>query len=275
MQLTTSWQKAAEGVYEKIEGTNVDAITRLYLKYGNRSESNNRDTIYFEIRAVASTAYYGYGDSESYSIYDGSNLRANGSYTEGSYPSDPVTTTERVVASGNWNQTHNNDGTWSTTLTFNGHVYGSAYIRNISVSLPTINRYATVDTDVSNIKEHSVHVSWASNVAVDQIRYRLNSGEWIYAETGVNKTNGSYDILNLNSDMTYTIDFDYRRRDSQLWSFAAGYSSSENIITLTNVVRINVNGEWKKAVPYIKINNEWKKAIPYKKIDDTWKEGIN
>ena len=106
MQLTTSWQYADGGTYNNVGGSNVHANTRLYLRYDDRDTANNRDTIYWQIRAVAtpdkSWATYGYGYDESYSIYDGSTCRASGVHREGNYPNDVVTSTERVVASGSW-----------------------------------------------------------------------------------------------------------------------------------------------------------------------------
>ena len=100
MQLTTSWQKVAEGS-SYTSSTSVSAITRLYLKYGNRSDSDNRDTIYWEIRAVASAYSYGYGFDESYSIVLDGSTKASGTYREGTWPGDPVTTSERTLVSGN------------------------------------------------------------------------------------------------------------------------------------------------------------------------------
>lgn len=37
------------------------------------------------------------------------------------------------------------------------------------------------------------------------------------------------------------------------------------------IVRVNVNGIWKIAIPYIKINGVWKPAILYFKVGQTWK----
>lgn len=151
MELTTSWQRVAEGTYYNVNGSNVHANTRLYMKYGNRSTSENKDTIYWEIRCAAtpenkSWATYGYGYDESYSIYDGNTWRASGTYREGSYPSDIVTNTEKLCTSGSWTQYHNADGNWSTTLTFNGSVYGTSYTRYPAISLPMIPRQADINS---------------------------------------------------------------------------------------------------------------------------------
>ena len=151
MELTTSWQRVAEGTYYNVNGSNVHANTRLYMKYGDRNTGENRDTIYWEIRCAAtpenkSWATYGYGYDEGYSIYDGNTWRASGTYREGSWPSDIVTNTEKLCASGSWTQYHNADGNWSTTLTFNGSVYGTSYTRYPAISLPMIPRQADINS---------------------------------------------------------------------------------------------------------------------------------
>ena len=275
MELSTSWKKAAEGSYTIPGDYPVEANTRLYLKYGDRDSSANTDVIYWEIRAAATSGSYGYGYDESYSLKDGNTTRASGSYREGSWPGDPVTTSERTLASGNWTQEHNSDGSWSTTLTFNGSVYGDSYSRSISVSLPNIPRYATVSTTTSQVTESSVKINWSSNANVDQVQYRLNNSGWVNAEVGVNKASGEYTISNLASGTYYKIDFDYKRKDSQQWSYEAGYSGSREITTLDYINYVKVDGNWKKAIPYIKVDGNWKKAIPYTKINGSWKVGIN
>jgi len=150
MELTTSWQRVAEATYNNVNGTNVHANTRFYLKRSSTDTTNNRHTIYWEFRAIATPdkdwATYWYGYSKNYSIYDGSTARASGTFKEGTSSSDAVNRYERVLASGSWTQNHNADGKWSTTLTFNGSVYGTAYTRYVDISLPTIPRQADIKT---------------------------------------------------------------------------------------------------------------------------------
>lgn len=38
-------------------------------------------------------------------------------------------------------------------------------------------------------------------------------------------------------------------------------------------IRIRVNGEWKKAFPYVRVNGEWKKAKAYIRVNNEWKKG--
>ena len=204
MELTTSWQYADGGTYNNVGGSNVHANTRLYLRYDNRDISNNRDTIYWQIRAVAtpdkSWATYGYGYDESYSIYDGSTARASGVHREGNYPNDLVTNTERVVASGSWVQSHNADGNWSTTLTYNGHVYGSAYTRYISVSLPMIPRKATISTAPDFNDEENPTITY-SNLAGNSV----SSLQACISLTGSNDDIPYRDISKTGSSYTFNL----------------------------------------------------------------------
>ena len=144
MLLTTSWQRVAEAT-TRVESTNVYANTRFYVKYGGRDVTNNRHTIYWEFRAIAtpdkSWATYYYNYTKTYSIYDGSTARASGSYKEGT-----VNTTEKVIASGSWTQEHNANGTWGSNITFNGHVFGESYSQTVYLSLPDIPRQANLLT---------------------------------------------------------------------------------------------------------------------------------
>ena len=204
MELTTSWQYADGGTYNNVGGSNVHANTRLYLRYDDRDTANNRDTIYWQIRAVAtpdkSWATYGYGYDESYSIYDGSTCRASGVHREGNYPNDPVGNTERVVASGSWVQAHNADGNWSTTLTYNGHVYGSAYTRYISVSLPMIPRKATISTAPDFNDEENPTITY-SNLAGNSV----NTLQACISLTGSNDDIPYRDIPKTGSSYTFNL----------------------------------------------------------------------
>lgn len=56
------------------------------------------------------------------------------------------------------------------------------------------------------------------------------------------------------------------------------YTGSANVLVdLPNIslqtIRIRVNGEWKRAFPYVRINGEWKKAKAYIRANGEWKKG--
>ncbi len=75
-------------------------------------------------------------------------------------------------------------------------------------------------------------------------------------------------------DGTQTIDYEA--------SIATGTSAGTLNPKKTSVVlepidrqtlRIRVNGEWKKAIPYVRVNGEWKKAKAYIRVNNEWKKG--
>lgn len=196
--LTTSWQKLAEGS-ATTGSSSVNAINRLYLRYDGRDTANNKDTIYWEIRAVASAYSYGYGYDENYSIKDGSTTKASGTYREGSWPSDPVTTSERVLASGSWTQYHNSDGNWSTTLTFNGCVYGSSYTKYVDISLPMIPRQANL-TSAQDFNDEGNPTITYSNSAGNSVS-GLVAGIF---DTAGSVSYASYRNVNKTGTLSYT-----------------------------------------------------------------------
>ena len=44
-------------------------------------------------------------------------------------------------------------------------------------------------------------------------------------------------------------------------------------MTIGGTAKVNINGSWKKAIPYIKINDLWKPTISYVKANLSWKRG--
>ena len=139
--------------------------------------------------------------------------------------------------SGSFIKYHNADGSVGN-ISFS--LYGSVFTNNTNeytgtLPMESIPRYAKVSTYTSDLTETSVKVSWSSDANIDQVQYRLtvdgSAGGWVDVETGINKSSGSYTISGLTPGKAYKIDYDYKRRDSQLWSFSAGYASSSNITT--------------------------------------------
>lgn len=59
-----------------------------------------------------------------------------------------------------------------------------------------------------------------------------------------------------------------RVRNAAGWS---PYSPVASIMTVAGA-RINVNGVWKRAIPYVKVSGVWKIAQPYSRIAGLWKK---
>ena len=239
MELTTEFQKIGTGS-SKTYGA-ATGYLELWAKYNSQDIAENKSNVSVELRLVVSGGYIGNYQATYWSI--SGSLSNSGNLGSGEYRSQTLGSKTDYI-------THDNDGTKSISFTgeFNPTAWGQTLSVSASATLPTIPRYATVTTSVSNVKEHSVDISWTSDVNVDKIRYRIDSGEWVIVEDNVDKSSGTYQITGLDASTNYTIDFDYRRKDSQQWSFNAGYSSSETITTLDNVMYIKVNGVWKEGI---------------------------
>lgn len=59
----------------------------------------------------------------------------------------------------------------------------------------------------------------------------------------------------------------------------SGYNAKATVFACTlstiplHTIRIRINGEWKKAFPYVRVNGEWKKAKAYIRTNGEWKKG--
>ena len=47
-----------------------------------------------------------------------------------------------------------------------------------------------------------------------------------------------------------------------------------NLCTINRNMWVNVNGAWKRGIPYVKINGVWKVGVPYIKVNGEWKKAI-
>lgn len=81
------------------------------------------------------------------------------------------------------------------------------------------------------------------------------------------------------ADYTFTVDDNVESVTIYgQWDLSSTYITQGIIPTTTILiesdgsVRIFVNGEWKKAVPYVYTNNEWRKATPYIYTNNEWRK---
>ena len=208
---------------------------KLTVTQTKGTSEQNYSTINWKLESIGGTdkyyTIYNYGVwIDETQRYDGSGLKTKGWSSE-EFPA------AKGSISGSFIKYHNADGSVNDiSFTLYGSVYKNATKKYTgTLSMESIPRYAKVSTYTSDLTETSVKVSWSSDANVDQVRYRLtvdgSTGEWIDVETGVNKSSGSYTISGLISGKAYKIDYDYKRKDSQLWSSAAGYANSSNITT--------------------------------------------
>ena len=208
---------------------------KLTVTQTKGTSEQNYSTINWTLESIGgSSTYYtifNYGVwIDGTQRYDGSGLKTKNWDTK-KFPAAKGST------SGSFIKYHNADGSvGDISFTLYGSVHKSATKQYTgTLSMESIPRYAKVSTYTSDLTETSVKVSWSSDANIDRVQYKLtvdgSTGEWVDVETGVNKSSGSYTISGLIPGKAYKIDYDYRRKDSQLWSAAAGYAGSSNITT--------------------------------------------
>jgi len=215
MQLTTSYQLL--GRVTQFTVYNATYYVNLYAKYSRSSaqQSNNKSTISVKTTVSCSQS------SSAYSVYGTWIGTYTGLFTN-SYSiagtaqgGSELTLDERSVE-----VTHNNDGSYSSSvgLTNIDGPYGNpTTISNVSITLPSIPRYATINSfNVSKRSETSVTMSFTANATIDYVWYSTNNGSsW----TGYDITDGtsaSFTISGLSPNTTYNFKIRVRRADSQL-----------------------------------------------------------
>lgn len=158
---------------------------------------------------------------------------------------------ETVVASKDITVKHDANG--NASIYISGSI-SSSYVMNGScggtISLPKIDRSApNISLSIPEIKENSITIRYAVNVACDSVQARLNSGTWFSIEA-------SPTIINdLSEETTYSIQLRAKKTSNQVW----GNSSSISFKTLAGTFAfISKNGSSFKAAETYIIENDLK-----------------
>lgn len=261
--LTKSWQNIKSWQWNP--GTGFKITYYIDAKYSSQSVANNTSTVQTRLTCVVNSGSGG-GNNYKFTCTYAPTVSGSGYYTFTTRnSSNPIT-------SGSSTVTHNSDGTKSITISAQVKVTGVGLGHTLSatVSLPKINRDFTSTPSISSsdITAESVKINWSTSQACDLIKYKLNNGSWVQAWTG-NASSGNFTISGLNSNTSYTIVGDFRRRDT-------GRTKNSNTITIKTKprpIRIYIDGAWKVAKPYVRVDGVWKEAKPYVRVDGVWKEG--
>lgn len=208
--LTTSYQKIGTGGVKTFGATK--ARIDLYAKYNSQSIPNNSSNYSIEARLViTSGSYIGEYDSTTLTL-SGNSISSTQSKGTGNFRS-------QTLGSASGTVTHNANGTksvscsasmkfkaWGITLTVSG-----------SADLPTIPRYATINSfTVSKRDETSFTFNWSANATIDYVWYSTNNGSsWTGYDTA-DGTSGSFTVGSLSANTTYNCKLRVRRKDSQL-----------------------------------------------------------
>lgn len=163
MELSKSWQLVAQTSYQVT--SNTTGYARLYMKYGNRDTENLLDTIYFEIRQYSYNPYgqylgWSYAASVPWHIkdVDANYVFASGNYTQ---PEIYSNSGEAVRASGSFQVSHNEDGTWSSNINFSAYIYTAQTSTNTTISLPRIDRLAKLTSYPLSLTDNDTTITFS------------------------------------------------------------------------------------------------------------------
>lgn len=253
--ITTSYQKLAEvssSTYTKL---------RLYAKYDSRDITNVNTKLTLQTRMYCSGSSSSFNSGTiSYSVptYNSS----SGAWTN---TTESISLSNVSVSGGSevvlntWTVTVNHDpsgnytnktitATLSTSYTQNGTVSASITLPSIVVE-PDYANFVT--HDVTTITSDEVIISWSADTNCNSVEYSLNNRDWVSVSTSTS-SGSSYTVSNLLPGTRYSIRTRIRHATGGTYTI----SDRLYVITATKgyILKLNVNGVWVDAIPYLNIN---------------------
>ena len=182
--------------------------------------------------------------------------------------------------SGSLTVSHNSDGNKSITVSLTTAVYNDGTgTTSKTWTLDKINRNSQIASVPSFNVEDTLSCNFTKYVDTYTDTLTLKYGDTEIASfsnyttgTAVSLTDAqiltAYGALGSakSGDFTFMLTT-YNGEDS------IGTSSMTGTGTCVGTARVNVNGTWKRALPWVKVNGTWKKALGFSR-HSTWKRGI-
>lgn len=255
--LTKDYTKIATIV---LQDSTYDNILYIYGKAKDPDAQNSKTT------ALLKITYYRSAGNVS---FDSATLKINGT-TAKKYSSRTTMSVgeTNVITDYEVTLNHNEDGTcqeqsisilWDATYGGDGNTTVEVEVQDI----PLIT--------VSDITKDSARAYVST---FDKKGLTVTGGGWDYT---TDSTKADFDYVEGSPlDKTFTglkPNTTYYVR-SYVKTSAGGVNSKWTSFTTkkNNIVRLNVNGVWKEAIPYVNVNGTWKEATPYINVNGTWKE---
>lgn len=235
------------------------------------SVSNNTSVV------TATVVYYGNGVSYNSNCavtvtIDGTTYTGTSSYK--------TSTSRQVLLTKSKTITHNTDGTKSISVsaTFAAGVSIGNLSASKTVTLQTIPRASKIGTVENFDIEHRIKVPFTNYTTV--FTHNLNIYVGGTMVKGVTGYTSNADVVFTESELlriyniigtsaksaTFTITLTTKNGTHNV-----GQSSTTATGTIVGLSRINVNGSWKRAVPWVKVNGTWKRTIPKIRANGSWK----
>lgn len=234
--LTTSWQQILTFT-ETIDGYPGNIRQTLYAKYSrSTTQSNNlQSTISWELRTKTENglgqSYYNY--SKAYSITSKeSSESSNTTRYSANLNQGTITTTEKVLASGDWTQNHSSNGTCNVKVNYSGYCFSVLKTGSVDITLPAIaiNPTLTINssTDMTTSGSTINYTLGSTNGRSTKLQYSLNNSSW--TDLATKTADGTYTVtlpnLLSSSPNSYTFTVYFR-------AITGNYSSGSKSKTIT------------------------------------------
>lgn len=194
--------------------------------------------------------------------------------------------TPHFLNSGSYTVTHNNDGTksiyCSASCSGGGSFGPGTGICDGTLTLTTIPRAATINSFSGDDIDGDFSVGFTKYVSnwTTYLRVSINGGAQL--DRVVYNTSGAvyrlpdsakdiiYDTVGNDDTVTLSVVIETYNGNTKV-----GESSSlTKVCTINRNVWLNVNGTWKRGIPYVNVNGVWKAGVPYININGVWKKAI-
>lgn len=255
---------------------------RLDVSESSYSTANNTSTLSWTLYIVNGSSRF--NASLNYKVIINGSTRAD--YSGNVNTTDVSYHEAHYLTSGTYTVTHNNDGTKTVSCSAECSGGGSYGPGNGSCSgnlkLTTIPRAAAIssfsgndiDNDFSvgytkyvNNWTYYLRLSLSDNTQLDRTEYNTSGAIYKLSESAkdiIYNSVGNNDTVNIKAVI-------------ETWNGGTKVGESSALTNTCNINRnmwLNVNGTWKRGIPYVNINGVWKKGIPYIKINGEWKKAI-
>lgn len=255
---------------------------RLDVTEASTSTSANTSVVNWTLYIVNANSRFNANFSYSVTI-DGS---TRASYSGNVNTTDVSYQQAHYLASGSYTVAHNADGTKSIYCSAScsgGGGYGPGTGNcGGTLTLTTIPRAATIASFSGSNIDTDFSVGYTKYVGTWTYYLRMSIQGGATIHRAIYNTSGeTFRLPDSAKDIIYNAvgNNDTVNISAVIETWNGGTKVGEstaltNTCTINRNVWLNVNGTWKRGIPYIKINGVWKAGIPYIKINGDWRKAI-
>lgn len=222
-----------------------------YLKFSwelkSTDANNNKDKIHYKVVGGGLNTY-------QYCALHLFKLIINGSIITDTSDIGIDVYNDTVVVEGDLDIEHNSDGSKS----FGAEIHAGFYWKNQenvsgsdSWTLPTIDRYATLNISQKTKDINSISINWSTDHTISGIKYSTDGGKTYSAYTTLSAKSGTLTIKNLSPNTSYDIKVRVKRNSNSLETT----SSTLTIKTYDYAKFTNIsNSDFGDSISIIKTN---------------------